>query len=112
MDPQPILWRRRPPRIIKPGRSKGAHMQTQNPFLDDLAKVAAGAVGGLAGIKHEVETRMREQLERILGRMDLVTREEFEVVKAMAAKARAEQEAMASRLAALEAKLGQASSQT
>src|SRR5215831_12037689 len=76
-------------------RSKGAHMQTQNPFLDDLAKVAAGAVGGLAGIKHEVETRMREQFERILGRMDLVTREEFEVVKAMAAKARAEQEVMA-----------------
>jgi BMFP domain-containing protein YqiC len=36
-------------------------MQTQNPFLDDLAKVAAGAVGGLAGIKHEVETRLREQ---------------------------------------------------
>ena len=63
-------------------------MQTQNPFLDDLAKVAAGAVGGLAGIKHEIETRLREQFERILGRMDLVTREEFEVVKAMAAKAR------------------------
>ena len=48
-------------------------MQTQNPFLDDLAKVAAGAVGGLAGIKHEVETRLREQFERILGRMDLVS---------------------------------------
>ena len=86
-------------------------MQTQNPVLDDLAKVAAGAVGGLAGIKHEVETRLKEQFERILGRMDLVTREEFEVVKAMAAKARAEQEAMAARLAALEAKLGQTSHQ-
>ena len=86
-------------------------MQTQNPFLDDLAKVAAGAVGGLAGIKHEVETRLREQFERILGRMDLVTREEFEVVKAMAAKARAEQEALATRLTALEGKLGQTSHQ-
>ena len=86
-------------------------MQTQNPFLDDLAKVAAGAVGGLAGIKHEVETRLREQFERILGRMDLVTREEFEVVKAMAAKARAEQETVGARLATLEAKLGQTSHQ-
>lgn len=81
-------------------------MQTQNPFLDDLAKMAQGLVGGLSGLKHEIDTRVREQFERILGRMDLVTREEFEVVKAMAAKARAEQETMAARLAALEAKLG------
>jgi BMFP domain-containing protein YqiC len=81
-------------------------MQTQNPFLDDLAKMAQGLVGGLSGLKHEIDTRVREQFERILGRMDLVTREEFEVVKAMAAKARAEQETMAARLATLEAKLG------
>jgi BMFP domain-containing protein YqiC len=81
-------------------------MQTQNPFLDDLAKMAQGLVGGLSGLKHEIDTRVREQFERILGRMDLVTREDFEVVKAMAAKARTEQEAMAARLAALEAKLG------
>jgi BMFP domain-containing protein YqiC len=81
-------------------------MQTQNPFLDDLAKMAQGLVGGLSGLKHEIDTRVREQFERILGRMDLVTREEFEVVKAMAAKARMEQEAMATRLAELEARLG------
>jgi len=80
-------------------------MQTQNPFLDDLAKVAAGAVSGLSGLKHEVETRLKEQFERIIGGMDLVTREEFEVVKAMAAKARAEQDNLAARLAALEAEL-------
>ena len=83
-------------------------MQTQNPFLDDLAKMAQGLVGGLSGLKHEIDTRVREQFERILGRMDLVTREEFEVVKAMAAKARAEQEAMAARVAALEARLATA----
>ena len=83
-------------------------MQTQNPFLDDLAKMAQGLVGGLSGLKHEVDTRVREQLERILGRMNLVSREEFEVVKAMAAKARTEQETLAARLAALEAKLGSA----
>jgi BMFP domain-containing protein YqiC len=80
-------------------------MQTQDPFLDDLARVAQGVVGGLSGLKHEIDTRLREQLERVLSRMDLVSREEFEVVKAMAAKARDEQEAMAARLAALEAKL-------
>jgi hypothetical protein len=80
-------------------------MQTQNRLLDDLARVAAGAVGGLAGMRHEVETRLREQFERILGRMNLVSREEFEVVQAMAAKARAEQEALTARLAQLEARL-------
>jgi len=81
-------------------------MQTQNPFLDDLAKMAQGLVGGLSGLKHEIDTRVKEQIERILERMNVVSREEFEVVKAMAAKARDEQEAMAARLAALEARLG------
>ena len=80
-------------------------MQTQNPFLDDLARMAQGVVGGLSGLKQEIDARLREQLERALGRMDLVSREEFEVVKAMAAKARDEQEAMVERLAALEARL-------
>ena len=80
-------------------------MQTQNPFLDDLARMAQGVVGGLSGLKHEIDTRLREQLERVLSHMDLVSREEFEVVKAMAAKARDEQEAMAARLTALEARL-------
>jgi hypothetical protein len=84
-------------------------MQTQNPILDDLAKMAAGAVSGLSGLKHEIETRVKEQLERLLGRMDLVSREEFEVVKAMAAKAREEQELLAARVAELEAKLAAAS---
>jgi BMFP domain-containing protein YqiC len=80
-------------------------MQTQNRLLDDLARVAAGAVGGLTGVKHEIEARLREQFERILAGMDLVGREEFEAVKAMAAQARMEQEVLGKRLAALEAKL-------
>ena len=78
-------------------------MQTQNRFLDDLARLAAGAVGGIAGIRQEVEARLREQVERLLRGMDLVNREEFEVVRAMAARARSEQEALAARVAALEA---------
>ena len=57
-------------------------MQTQNRFFDDLARVAAGAMGTLSGVKSEVETRIREQLERVLAGMDLVSRDEFEAVKA------------------------------
>jgi BMFP domain-containing protein YqiC len=79
-------------------------MQTQNRLLDDLARVAAGALGTLSGVKGEVESRLREQLERVLAGMDLVSREEFEAVKAMAAKARAEQEDLARRLAMLESR--------
>jgi len=80
-------------------------MQTQNRILDDLAKVASGAMSGLSGLRHEIEMRGREQIERILARMDLVKREEFEAVKAMAAKAREEQELLAERLAELEKRL-------
>jgi hypothetical protein len=77
-------------------------MQSQSRFFDDLARVAAGAVGTLSGVKSEVESRLRDQLERVLAGMDLVTRDEFEAVKAMAAKARAEQEDLARRVAKLE----------
>jgi BMFP domain-containing protein YqiC len=84
-------------------------MQTQNRLLDDLARVATGALGVAAGMRGEIEARLRDQFERILGRMDLVSREEFDAVKAMAAKARAEQEDLAARLASLEAQLGAAS---
>jgi BMFP domain-containing protein YqiC len=83
-------------------------MQTDNRLLDDLARVASGALGALSGMRGEIEARLREQFERVLARMDLVTREEFDAVKAMAAKARAEQEKMEARLAALEARLGAA----
>jgi BMFP domain-containing protein YqiC len=80
-------------------------MQSQNRFFDDIARVAAGAMGTLSGVKSEVEARLREQLERVLAGMDLVSRDEFEAVKAMAAKARSEQEDLAKRLAELEARL-------
>ncbi len=77
-------------------------MQSQNRFFDDLARVAAGAMGSLSGVKSEVESRIRDQLERVMAGMDLVTRDEFEAVKAMAAKARTEQEDLAKRVAELE----------
>jgi len=80
-------------------------MQSQNRFFDDLARVAAGALGTLSGVKTEVEARLREQLEKVLAGMDLVSRDEFEAVKAMAAKARSEQEDLANRVADLESRL-------
>ena len=80
-------------------------MQGQNRFFDDVARVASGAVGALSGVRGEVEARLRDQLERVLAGMDLVSREEFEAVKAMAAKAREEQELLRRRLEAIEARL-------
>ena len=85
--------------------AKQRFMQFDHRLIDDLARVAGGALGALAGVREEVEARLRQQFERILSGMDLVTREEFEVVRAMAQKARAEQEKLAKRVAELEAAL-------
>jgi BMFP domain-containing protein YqiC len=79
-------------------------MQSQGRLFDDLARLAAGAAGALSGVRGEVESRIRDQLERVLAGMDLVSREEFEAVKAMAAKAREEQEILQRRLDALDAR--------
>lgn len=81
-------------------------MQTQNPFFDDLARMMSGAMGVAAGMREEMEGRFRQMFESTAARMDLVSREEFEVVKAMAAKAREENDALTKRVAALEAALG------
>ncbi len=80
-------------------------MQTDNRLLDDLARIASGAVGALQGVKGEVEQAFRARLEQALDGMELVNREEFEAVKAMAAAAREENIRLAERIAALEAKL-------
>ena len=82
-------------------------MQTRNRVLDDMAKLANGAVGALAGAGRELEALVRAQIEKLLAGMDLVRRDEFDAVKAMAAKARAEQELLETRIAALEARLPQ-----
>ncbi|MBM3572417.1 MAG: accessory factor UbiK family protein [Alphaproteobacteria bacterium] len=77
-------------------------MQTDNRLFDDLARMAGGAMGAVAGLKAEFESLIRQQFERLIGGMDLVRREEFDAVQAMAAKARADQEALERRVAALE----------
>jgi BMFP domain-containing protein YqiC len=78
-------------------------MQTRNRFLDDLAKVANSAVNVASGLKGEVDARVSQQFEQVLDGMELVDRDEFEAVKAMAAEARAENERLSKRLAKLEA---------
>jgi len=82
-------------------------MQTQNPFFDDIARVAGGALGALSGLKAEVEALVRQQFERFMAGADMVPRDEFEAVRALAIKARTEQEDLAERVAALEAKLAE-----
>ena len=81
-------------------------MQTTNRFLDDLAKVANGAVSTMSGIKGEIEALIRQRMDSIVADMDLVPRDEFDAVKAMAAKARTEQEKLEKRLTELEARVG------
>jgi len=75
-------------------------------LFDDMARVASGAAGALGGFRSRMEGELRDHVERLLSRMNLVTREEYEIALALAQKARAEQEILAERLTALEAKLG------
>ena len=87
-------------------------MQTRNPILDDIAKVATGAASAFSGLRGEIEARVRDQMPKLLDGMPLPSREEFEVVKAMAAKAREENDELRARIAALEARLAQPGSNT
>jgi BMFP domain-containing protein YqiC len=80
--------------------------QTNNPFLDQFAKMMTDAAGAAQGVRREVETVMKAQGEKVLNTMDVVKREEFEVVKAMAERARTENEKLEARIVTLEAALG------
>lgn len=80
-------------------------MQMDSKLFDDLAKLASGAMGTAAGLREELEAQVRQQLERMLARMDVVTREEFDAVREMAETARAEQETLAAKVAELESRL-------
>ena len=80
-------------------------MQSQNPMIADFVKLANSAAGTLAGMTREARESARERAKEAFGGMDFVTREEFDTVKAMAAKAREDSEKLAERVTALEAKL-------
>lgn len=79
-------------------------MQTRNKFFDDMSQLMTNAMGVAQGAKTEAETAMNSMVDRWLASRDFVTREEFDAVRAMAQKAREENEALSARLAALEAK--------
>jgi BMFP domain-containing protein YqiC len=78
-------------------------MQTDNPFLDGMARLFTDAAGAAQSLRNEIDTFVRQRLEKLVADMDLVQRDEFEAVKAMAAKARTENESLSARVATLEA---------
>jgi BMFP domain-containing protein YqiC len=81
-------------------------MQSQNRLFEDFVKMMNGAAGTFAGMTREAQESARERMREWVGGMDFVSRDEFEAVKAIAATAREEVEAMRNRLAALEAAAG------
>ena len=85
-------------------------MQTDNRLFDDFVKFMNGAAGTVAGMARETETAARERAKEWIGGLDFVSRDEFEVVKAMAAAAQDEADALKARVAALEAQLAQTAS--
>jgi len=76
-------------------------MQTKNPIFDDLAQIMTGAAGAVASAGEEVRGLARSRMDRLLVEMDLVSREEFELVKEMAAQALSENKALRAELKAL-----------
>ncbi len=79
--------------------------QSRNSLVEEFARLASDAAGVATGMRREAETLLKTQLERLLSTMDMVTREEHEAVKEMAAAARDENERLAARIAALESRL-------
>ena len=78
---------------------------TSSRFFDELAKLMTNAAGAAQGVRREIDTLVQTQVERVLNNVDVVKREEFEAVRAMAQKAREENDALAQRLAELERRL-------
>ncbi len=78
-------------------------MQTRNKFFDDVSQMMTNAMGVAQGAKDEAETAMKGMMDRWLADRDFVTREEFDAVRAMAQKAREENEALKARLDAMAA---------
>ena len=82
---------------------------TSSRFFDELAKLMTNATGAAQGLRKEVDTMVQSQVERVLNNLELVKREELDVIRDMAQKAREENEALAKRLAELEARIGPSS---
>ena len=78
---------------------------TSSKFFDEVAKLMTNAAGAAQGVRRELDTLVKTQVERVLGDLDVVQREEFEAVRAMAQKAREENDVLSARVAELEATL-------
>jgi BMFP domain-containing protein YqiC len=78
---------------------------TSSRFFDELAKLMTSATGAAQGMRREMDSLVQSQVERVLGNLQLVKREEFDVVREMAQKARQENEELSKRLAEVEAKV-------
>ena len=78
---------------------------TSSRFFDEIAKLMTSATGAAQGVRKEVDTLVQAQVERVLNNINVVKREEFDVVRDMAEKARMENDRLAARVAELEAKL-------
>lgn len=83
---------------------------TNSKFFDELAKLMGSAAGAAQGVRKEVDTLVQGQVERVLNNLNVVKREEFDVVKDMAEKARSENDALSKRIAELESRLGKTES--
>lgn len=79
---------------------------TSSRFFDELAKLATNAAGAAQGVRREIDTLVKAQVERVLNDVGVVKREDFEVVREMAQKAREENDRLHERIAVLEARLG------
>ena len=82
-------------------------MPPENRLFEDFARVASGALGAASGIRTEIETMIRQRVERLAGDLNLVPRDEFEAVRTLAERARAEQEALAAELTSVKAEQAQ-----
>lgn len=80
--------------------------KTENRFFDEFAKMATGAVSAIAGIREQIQSEIRNQMNRFIVEMDFVPREDFEIVESLAREARLQNEKLAARLAILEDRLG------
>src|SRR5579885_810556 len=83
-------------------KERGA-MPPENRLFEDFARVASGALGAASGLRSEVETMIRQRVERLAGDLNLVPRDEFEAVRTLAERARSEQEALTAELTAVKA---------
>lgn len=82
---------------------------TSSRFFDELAKLMTNAAGAAQGVRRELDAIVQSQVERVINNLELVKREEFDVVRDMASKAREENDRLAQRIAELESRLGAAS---